>query len=127
MQTLTVGIIEDDKITRKLFVLLLQKAGFLVQDFEHGEGALAWIQATQPNIVLCNIMLPGMSGIEILKSIRDANMINTMVIALTAFARRGEREKYIELGFDGYISKPINPQSFPDDFRALVQRTAPSI
>lgn len=118
----TVCLIEDDKITRKLFVLLLQRAGFHVEDFGDGASALSWLSSHSVDVVLSNIVLPGgISGTDILTKVRlVSNATPPLVFVLTSFVRRGEREQYLEMGFDGCIAKPIDPQTFADDFRAMM-------
>lgn len=119
---LTVCLIEDDRITRKLFVMLLEKAGFAVQDFDNGASALAWLAAHTADVVLSNIVLPeGVSGMDVLRHIRTAPTApQTLIFALTSFVRRGEREHYLEIGFDGCVAKPIDPQTFAEDLRSMI-------
>ncbi len=120
----TICLVEDDKITRKLFVMLLERAGFSVQDFEEGVSALDWIRANTPDAVLSNIVLSGaIGGVEILREVREVLKRQTPVLALTAFARRGDREKYLEMGFTGCVAKPIDPQHFAEDFKILLTNT----
>jgi two-component system, cell cycle response regulator DivK len=117
----TICLIEDDKITRKLFVLLLERAGYVVEDFSQGAPALDWIRSHTPDVVLSNIVLPGViGGVEILREVREMLNVKTLVVALTSFARRGDREKYLEMGFDGCVAKPIDPQRFSEDFRTIL-------
>jgi CheY-like chemotaxis protein len=118
----TVCLIEDDRITRKLFVMLLERAGFAVHDFETGASALDWLNAHAADVVLSNIVLTqGMSGLDVLHQIRTApQKPQTLVFALTSFVRRGERERYLEMGFDGCVAKPIDPQTFGEDFRTMI-------
>lgn len=121
----TVCLIEDDKITRKLFVLLLQRAGFHVEDFGDGNSALIWLSSHPVDVVVSNIVLPeGISGIDVLTKVRHSSAsAPPLVFALTSFVRRGEREQYLEMGFDGCIAKPIDPQTFAEDFRAMMMNT----
>jgi CheY-like chemotaxis protein len=118
----TVCLIEDDRITRKLFVMLLERAGFAVHDFETGASALDWLNAHAADVVLSNIVLTqGMSGLDVLHQIRTAPQKPQMLVfALTSFVRRGERERYLEMGFDGCVAKPIDPQTFGEDFRTMI-------
>jgi CheY-like chemotaxis protein len=118
----TVCLIEDDRITRKLFVMLLERAGFDVHDFESGASALDWLGAHAADVVLSNIVLTeGVSGVDVLHYIRSAPRApQTLVFALTSFVRRGERERYLEMGFDGCVAKPIDPQTFGEDFRTMI-------
>lgn len=118
----TVCLIEDDRITRKLFVMLLERAGFAVHDFDNGASALDWLGAHAADVVLSNIVLPeGVSGTDVLRQIRMGTRgAQTPVFALTSFVRRGERERYLEMGFDGCVAKPIDPQTFGEDFRVMI-------
>ncbi|MFY7999238.1 MAG: response regulator [Candidatus Kapaibacteriota bacterium] len=118
----TICLIEDDTITRKLFVMLLQRGGFHVQDFGDGASALHWLGDHTADVIVSNIILPkGANGMDILHTIRTASQApHTLVFALTSFIRRGEREQYLSMGFDGCIAKPIDPQTFADDFRAMI-------
>lgn len=118
----TVCLIEDDRITRKLFVMLLERAGFAVHDFDNGASALDWLGAHAADVVLSNIVLPeGVSGTDVLRHIRTGTRgAQTPVFALTSFVRRGERERYLEMGFDGCVAKPIDPQTFGEDFRVMI-------
>jgi two-component system cell cycle response regulator DivK len=118
----TICLIEDDKITRKLFVVLLERAGFTVQDFEEGASALDWIRSNAPDVVLSNIVLNGaIGGVEILREIRDVLLRQTPVFALTSFARRGDREKYLAMGFTDCVAKPIDPQHFAEEFKKKIK------
>jgi CheY-like chemotaxis protein len=119
-------LIEDDTVTRKLFVLLLDRAGFATRDFDNGGAALEWLARHQAEAVLTNIVLPeGASGIDVLQSVRahdgDGKATRTLVFALTSFARQGEAERYLAMGFDGCIAKPIEPQQFGDRLRTLIE------
>lgn len=115
----TVCVIEDNTSIRKLFVMILTKGGFTVTDFEAGEPALDWIFENQPDIVITDIMLPDVNGTEILTALRTEGFKSMTIIALTAFARQGDQEKYLTMGFNGYISKPIDPQSFVSEVKQI--------
>jgi CheY-like chemotaxis protein len=119
----TICLIEDDKITRKLFVILLERAGFTVHEFEEGAAALDWIRAHTPDAVLSNIVLTGaIGGVEILREIREVLSRQTPVFALTSFARRGDREKYLGMGFTECIVKPIDPRHFAEEFKIMLAK-----
>jgi CheY-like chemotaxis protein len=102
--------------------MLLERAGFDVHDFESGASALDWLGAHAADVVLSNIVLTeGVSGVDVLHYIRSAPRApQTLVFALTSFVRRGERERYLEMGFDGCVAKPIDPQTFGEDFRTMI-------
>jgi CheY-like chemotaxis protein len=120
----TICLVEDDKITRKLFVMLLERADFSVSDFEEGASALDWIRANTPDAILSNIVLAGaVGGAEILHEVRTVLKRQTPVLALTSFARRGDREKYLEMGFTECVAKPIDPQRFAAEFTTMLAKS----
>ena len=103
----TIAVVEDNADNRLLLHALLDGPYDLVE-FENGTDALAGLRATPPDLVLLDISLPGMDGNEILSHLRaDPKLRRLPVIALTAHAMRGDREKYLAAGFDDYVTKPI--------------------
>lgn len=103
----TIAVVEDNADNRLLLHALLD-GPYLVVEFENGADALAGLRAERPDLVLLDISLPGMDGNEILGHIRaDAALRSLPVIALTAHAMSGDREKYLAAGFDDYVTKPI--------------------
>lgn len=107
----TVAVVEDNADNRLLLQALLGDAYTLVE-FESGSDALAAFAKSRPDLVLLDISLPGMDGTEILQRIRaDAALRTLPVIALTAHAMAGDREKFLAAGFDDYLTKPIVDES----------------
>jgi two-component system cell cycle response regulator DivK len=103
----TIAIVEDNADNRLLLQAILDGLYDLVE-YENGTDALAGLAASLPDLVLLDISLPGMDGNEILARIRaDTSMRGLPVIALTAHAMAGDREKYLAAGFNDYITKPI--------------------
>jgi CheY-like chemotaxis protein len=103
----TIAIVEDNADNRLLLQAILDGSYQLVE-YENGTEALAGLAASLPDLVLLDISLPGMDGNEILARIRsDERMRPLPVIALTAHAMSGDREKYLAAGFNDYITKPI--------------------
>jgi two-component system cell cycle response regulator DivK len=103
----TIAIVEDNADNRLLLQAILDGQYELVE-YENGTDALAGLAASLPDLVLLDISLPGMDGNEILSRIRaDAVLHKLPVIALTAHAMSGDREKYLAAGFNDYITKPI--------------------
>lgn len=103
----TVAVVEDNADNRLLLQALLSERYDLVE-FDNGADALAGLAASLPDLVLLDISLPGMDGNEILHRIRDDERLRSLpVIALTAHAMAGDREKYLSAGFNDYITKPI--------------------
>ena len=103
----TIAIVEDNADNRLLLQAILDGQYDLVE-YENGVDALAGLAASTPDLVLLDISLPGMDGNEILARIRaDSELRKLPVIALTAHAMSGDREKYLAAGFNDYITKPI--------------------
>jgi len=103
----TIAVVEDNADNRLLLQAILEGLYDLVE-YENGTDALAGLTASLPDLVLLDISLPGMDGNEILARIRaDARLRALPVIALTAQAMSGDREKYLASGFNDYITKPI--------------------
>lgn len=103
----TIAVVEDNADNRLLLQALLGERYDLVE-FDNGIDALAGLSASLPDLVLLDISLPGMDGNEILGRIRgDERLRSLPVIALTAHAMSGDREKYLTAGFNDYITKPI--------------------
>lgn len=103
----TIAVIEDNPDNRLLLQAILGDA-YDIAEYDNGTDALVGMRASPPNVVLLDISLPAMDGNEILARIRaDATLKQVPVIALTAHAMTGDREKYLAAGFDEYITKPI--------------------
>ncbi len=104
-------MVEDNPDNRLLLQAILRDR-FAVLEYENGLDALDAFAADPPDVVLLDISLPGMDGLEILARIRaDATLAELPVIALTAHAMAGDREKYLAAGFDDYLTKPIVDES----------------
>ena len=102
-----IAVIEDNPDNRLLLRAILEDH-YEIIDYESGFDALARLPAQPPDLVLLDISLPGMEGTEVLKRIRVEPALSKLpVIALTAHAMSGDREKYLSFGFDNYVAKPI--------------------
>jgi two-component system cell cycle response regulator len=78
-----------------------------------GDKALSLALSTRPDLILCDLRLPGMDGFEILSRIRSEPSLRSIpVVAVTAYAMPGDRERVMSAGFKGYVTKPIDPQTF---------------
>lgn len=103
----TLAVVEDNADNRLLLQAILGDLYHLVE-FDNGAAALSAFATSRPDLVLLDISLPGMDGNEILKRIRrDLSLRDLPVIALTAHAMAGDRERFLAAGFDDYITKPI--------------------
>jgi CheY-like chemotaxis protein len=103
----TIAVVEDNADNRLLLQAILEGL-YAVVEYENGADALVGLAASLPDLVLLDISLPGMDGNEILARIRASDTLKQLpVIALTAHAMSGDREKYLAAGFNDYITKPI--------------------
>ena len=107
-------IVEDNPDNMKLFRAVLMMRGHEVTSLASGDGLLEALTASRPDLVLMDIQLPGRDGFELLSEIRTSPFAKVKVVALTAHAMSGDREKAQDAGFDEYITKPIDISTFPD-------------
>jgi len=106
-------VVEDTPLNMELIIEILQGQDFIVDSAEDGEKALKMIEKLVYDLVLMDIELPGIDGIEVTRIIKSKPAYkNVPVIALTAYAMKGDRERLINKGFDEYISKPIDVPQF---------------
>ena len=107
-------VVEDSPDNMKLFRTLLTLKGHEVNGLSGGEELLETIARTDPELVLMDIQLPGKDGFALLGEIRGSSHAALKVVALTAHAMSGDRERAMQSGFDGYITKPIDIRVFPE-------------
>lgn len=106
-----IAVVEDNPDNRLLVSAILEDA-YELDEYETGKEALAGIEADPPDLVLLDISLPEMDGTEVLSWLRGREDLEDLpVIALTAHAMAGDREKYLARGFDDYVTKPIVDES----------------
>jgi two-component system cell cycle response regulator DivK len=107
-------IVEDNPKNLKLLRDVLQFRGYVISAAETAEAGVVLARAEQPALIFMDIQLPGMDGREATQVLKaDANTRHIPIIALTAFAMKGDRERLLAEGFDGYVSKPINIKEIP--------------
>jgi len=118
-------IVEDNDKNRKLARDVLTHQGYRVVEAESAEDGLALVARDHPSLILMDIHLPGMDGIEALRRLRaDAATRAIPVIAVTASAMTHDRQKILAAGFDGYQSKPISVRPFLAAVREALDRAA---
>ena len=116
-------IIEDNEKNRKLERDVLQFHGYRTVEAETGEEGVRLARESLPALVLMDIQLPGISGIEALRRLRDDSETQGIaVMAVTASAMTQDRQAILAAGFDGYLSKPISLKEFVAAVRALLDR-----
>lgn len=106
-----IALVEDNADNRLLVHAILEDA-YAVEEYETGSEALAGLRKNPPSLVLLDISLPAMDGTEVLRRVRaDERLRSIPVIALTAHAMTGDRERFLDMGFDAYVTKPIIDES----------------
>ena len=106
-------IVEDNEMNMRLFSDLLKARGYEVFQCMDGKKALAMVEDERPDLVLMDIQMPGISGLEVTALIRKTpSVADTKIIAVTAFAMKGDEQKIIDGGCNGYIAKPITVADF---------------
>lgn len=106
-------LIEDNDQNRYLATFLLEKSGYEVEQAVDGPGGIVQAERNQPDLILLDIQLPLMDGYAVARRLRDnQGLATTPIVAVTSYAMVGDREKAMEAGCDGYIEKPINPDTF---------------
>lgn len=106
-------LIEDNPQNRYLAKFLLEQRGYLVIEAETGPQGLAMASEARPDIILLDIQLPGMDGHAVARALKGDSVLKSIpIVAVTSYAMAGDREKCLEAGAEGYIEKPINPETF---------------
>jgi len=119
--TKTVLIVEDNDLNMKLFHDLLDAHGYQTLQTREGLQALELAREHHPDLILMDIQLPEVSGLEVTKWLKeDDNLRDIPVVAVTAFAMKGDEERIREGGCEAYISKPISVTSFMDTVREFI-------
>jgi two-component system cell cycle response regulator DivK len=114
-------VVEDNDLNRKLFCDLLKANGFAVEPVADGETVLARTREFVPNLVIMDIQLPTVSGLELIEAIKgDATLRAIPVLAVTAYAGKGDEERIRQAGADGYLAKPVSIGPFMVAVRKLV-------
>ena len=107
-------IVEDDPKNMKVVAMALRPHGYTLLKATDGEEALEITLRDTPDLILLDMQLPKMSGLEVTRKLREMPAFSHIpIIALTAYAMKGDKEKFIEAGCDAYLSKPINTRELP--------------
>jgi CheY-like chemotaxis protein len=116
-------IAEDNAVNRELLRELLEARGYAVVEACDGEEALRVIEQTQPDILLLDIGMPKLDGFAVVRKIRENPLLALLpVLAVTAYAMQGDRERILNAGFDGYLSKPVNSRSLDQELDRLLKK-----
>jgi CheY-like chemotaxis protein len=107
-------VVEDNDMNMQLVEFLLEEGGYEIVKATSGEEALTLTRdGIAPDLILMDIHLPGMDGLSVVRAMKaDAHTARIPILALTAHAMRGDKDRFLEAGCDGYISKPIDVKTF---------------
>jgi CheY-like chemotaxis protein len=114
-------VAEDNLPNRELIREILESCGHEVIEAEDGQQALERLQDTKPDLVLLDIQMPVLDGYAVVRQLRQIpRLANLKILALTAYAMQGDREKVLQSGFDGYLTKPIDKAALTNELRHLL-------
>jgi two-component system cell cycle response regulator DivK len=115
-------IVDDNEMNVKLARDVLRFAGFRTLEAGTGGEGVSLALEHVPDVVLMDIRLPDMDGTTAVRQLKDdARTAEIPVVALTSFAMKGDRERFLAEGFDGYLEKPISVKEFPEQVRSFVR------
>ena len=113
MKKKRIVVVEDNETNMYLINFILEKNDYEVIKAPSGEEAIELVAKEKPDLVIMDIDLPGIDGLETTRRIRQSEADgNIPIVALTSYAMTGDREKALDAGCTGYIEKPINPEAF---------------
>lgn len=114
-------VVEDNDLNRKLFCDLLRANGFVVEPVADGREAIERARSFVPNLVIMDIQLPHVSGLELIEALKGDPELRTIpVLAVTAYAGKGDEERIRDAGAEGYLSKPVSITPFMVAVRKLI-------
>ncbi len=121
-------IVEDNRDNRELVVKVLKNKGYLTVEAVDGEEAIEKALAEKPDLILLDISLPKLDGYEVARLLKGREDFQDVpIVAFTAHAMKGDREKVIVAGFEGYISKPVNIRELPNQIKSFIRGKRESI
>lgn len=119
--TYVILVVEDNERNLKLLRDVLEYAGYDVRVARTGEDGVTLAVKEPPDLVLMDLQLPGIDGMEALRQLRESpRTADIPVVAVTAQAMKQDRERALDAGFDGYVEKPISVRAFPDQVRRFL-------
>lgn len=114
-------IIEDDDGSRELAKYLLAAAGYTTLEADNGGVGLAIALNERPDLIICDLQMPVMNGIEVVRALRShPGWYPVPLLAVTAFSMTGDRETALAAGFDEHVTKPITPETFAEQVESLL-------
>jgi len=123
--TSNILLVEDNEQNRYLATFLLERRGHVVVSATSGPAALVLVAEVLPDLVLLDIQLPGMDGYQVARALKgDPRFQHIPIVAVTSYAMMGDRERIFETGAQGYIEKPINPETFVAEVESFLNPQA---
>lgn len=120
-ETWNILVVDDNQDNRELVVKVLKGKGYQIAEAVDGEEALSKVEELMPDLILMDISIPKLDGYEVTKRLKsNIELRGIPVIALTAHAMKGDREKALAAGCDGYISKPINVRELSNQIKPFL-------
>ncbi len=117
-------IVDDNPTNLKLVRVLLSAEGYDVRTAMDAEEALAAVREFRPRLILMDIQLPGMDGLTLTRKLKaDPQTRDSIVVAVTAYAMKGDEARALAAGCDGYIAKPIDTRTLPQTLARFLERT----
>ena len=124
MNSRSILIVDDNEFNLKLMEALLETEGYLVKTALEAEEAMLVLETFEPQLILMDLQLPGMDGLELTRLLKqDPERRRISIVALTASAMKGDAEKAIAAGCDGYLTKPIDTRSLPQSIAAYMKNS----
>jgi CheY-like chemotaxis protein len=115
MQRDRILIVDDNPINLKLIRIVLQTRGYTVELASDAEHALAALGDEPPRLILMDLQLPGMDGLELTRRLKAARETRHIaIVAVTSYAMKGDQERALAAGCDGYVTKPIDTERLPE-------------
>jgi len=114
-------IVDDNPANLKLVGVLLKAEGYVVRVAADAEEAMATLEEFRPRLILMDLQLPGMDGLTLTRRLKAApRTCDITIVALTAFAMKGDEQKALDAGCDGYVTKPIDTRRLPAEIARLL-------
>ena len=122
-------VAEDNEVNQKVAVRILERLGYKVDVADDGNEALEACQRTRYDVVLMDVQMPGLDGFEVARRIRarEQGGRHTPIVAMTASAMKGDRERCLEAGMDDYVAKPVTPEALDTALRRWVSAARPTV
>lgn len=119
-------VVEDNDLNRKLFCDVLKSQGYAVEPVSDGVEALERARQYVPNLIIMDIQMPNVSGLDLIEEAKaDSTLRAIPVLAVTAYAGKGDEERIRDAGAEGYLAKPVSIGPFMAAVRGLVEKPAP--